>query len=85
MNYNYKQNDSKYVVGTYGRYDFCPSYGKGATLKTNDGREFIDFTSGIGVNSLGYGDKDWIDAVSKQAADFQHISNLFYRTSIPKN
>ena len=43
-----------------------------------DGKEYIDFTSGIGVNCLGYADEGWADAVSAQAHKLSHISNLYY-------
>ena len=43
-----------------------------------DGKEYIDFTSGIGVNCLGYCDDGWVKAVTDQAAKLQHCSNLFY-------
>jgi acetylornithine/N-succinyldiaminopimelate aminotransferase len=43
-----------------------------------DGREYMDFTSGIGVNSLGYCEPGWVKAVAEQAARVQHTSNLFY-------
>ena len=43
-----------------------------------DGKEYLDFTSGIGVNSLGYCDPDWVAAVSEQAGRLQHTSNLYY-------
>lgn len=39
--------------------------------------KYIDFTSGIGVNCLGYNHKKWVDAISKQASTLQHISNIF--------
>ncbi|MFR9066669.1 MAG: aminotransferase class III-fold pyridoxal phosphate-dependent enzyme [Faecalibacterium prausnitzii] len=42
------------------------------------GQQYLDFTSGIGVNSLGYCDLDWAEAVSEQAHKLQHTSNLYY-------
>jgi len=52
--------------------------GNGATLYDNEGNSYIDFTSGIGVNSLGYGDEDWTKAVKEQSKNLAHISNIFY-------
>ena len=49
-----KQLDKEYIVGTYNRYDLAIDHGKGARCVSVDGREYIDFTSGIGVNCLGY-------------------------------
>ena len=73
-----KNLDAQYVVQSYGRCDVVIDHGKGSTLWTPEGREYIDFTSGIGVNSLGYGNEKWIAAVTEQAAKLGHISNLFY-------
>ncbi len=75
-----KQADQSYVLGTYGRFDACIVKGQGATCQDIEGRTYIDFTSGIGVNSIGYADPDWVAAVSHQAGELAHISNLFYTT-----
>ena len=66
------------VMPTYGRFQVAFEKGQGATLYDFDGKAYIDFASGIGVNSLGYGYQPWVDAVSKQAATLQHMSNLYY-------
>ena len=63
---------------TYGRFDVVIDHGEGAKLYSPEGREYIDFTSGIGVNSIGYGNKKWADAIYTQAMKLGHISNLFY-------
>ncbi len=63
---------------TYGRFDVAIDHGLGAKLYSPEGEEYIDFTSGIGVNCLGYGNKKWADAVYQQALKLQHISNLYY-------
>ncbi len=63
---------------TYARFNTAIVSGNGATLLDTDGKEIIDFTAGIGVNSLGYGHKGWVEAVSTQAGKLQHISNLYY-------
>lgn len=70
--------DSANVMQTYGRFDAVIDHGEGATLWSPEGKEYIDFTSGIGVNSLGYGNKRWADAVYEQLIKLQHISNLYY-------
>ena len=71
-------NDKQYVANTYGRFPVAIKEGKGALCKDFDGKEYIDFSSGIGVNSLGFCDEGWINAVTKQLATLQHISNLYY-------
>lgn len=78
MSFNYKKKDKKYICETYGRFDVFLKSGKNATLKGANGKKYIDFTSGIGVNSLGAADKEWSSAVFKQAKKLQHASNLFY-------
>ena len=79
MNFEEIKNDEQqYLMNTYGRFSAALVSGKGATATDTEGREYIDFTSGIGVNSLGYADDGWVKAVSEQAASVQHISNLYY-------
>ena len=73
-----KALDHSSVMQTYGRFDVVIDHGSGSTLYTPEGKEYIDFASGIGVNSVGYGDPRWIKAVTEQAAKLQHISNLYY-------
>jgi len=73
-----KQLDAKSVMQTYARFDVAIERGEGATLYSPEGKEYIDFSSGIGVNSIGYGNKKWADAIYKQAMMLQHISNLYY-------
>ena len=68
----------QYVMNTYGRFDVAIDHGQGAKLYDPEGREYIDFTSGIGVTSLGYGDEDWVNAITQQAKKLGHVSNLFY-------
>jgi acetylornithine/N-succinyldiaminopimelate aminotransferase len=69
---------NNHVMGTYGRYDVVFEKGSGRTATDENGKEYIDFGSGIGVNSLGFCDKDWADAVCSQARAIQHTSNYYY-------
>ena len=73
-----KYLDSHYVMPTYGRFDVDIDHGKGATLWDLAGKEYIDFTSGIGVCSIGHGNEVWAEAIMEQALKLGHISNLFY-------
>ena len=52
--------------------------GKGARLFDSEGRSYLDFAAGIGVNGLGYGDTKVLAAIKKQAAQLIHTSNLFH-------
>ena len=73
-----KEKDLKYIMHTYGRYDVALKSGKGAVAFDENGKRYIDVSSGIGVNSLGYCDEGWVKAVSAQAGTIQHMSNYFY-------
>jgi len=70
--------DAECVMQTYGRFDAAIERGEGARLYSPEGKEYIDFTSGIGVNSIGYGNKKWAEAIYAQALKLQHVSNLYY-------
>lgn len=73
-----KEQDSAYILHTYGRVDAALVKGKNARAWDVDGKEYIDFTSGIGVNALGYSDPAWAAAVAKQAGEIQHLCNYYY-------
>lgn len=69
---------NEYVMPSYGRYDIVLENGSGRTAHDEDGREYIDFGSGIGTNSLGYCNEAWVNAVCEQAHKIQHTSNYYY-------
>ncbi len=73
-----KKKEQENIMPTYGRFQVALENGKGASAYDGSGKKYIDFGSGIGVNSLGYCDSGWVKAVSDQAARLQHISNLYY-------
>ena len=73
-----KALDESYVLQTYGRNQVAIDHGKGASLWDTEGKQYIDFTSGIGVCSLGYANEAWAKAIYDQAMKVGHISNLFY-------
>ncbi|MGI5986773.1 MAG: aspartate aminotransferase family protein [Dysosmobacter sp.] len=68
----------QYIMQTYGRFPVAIDHGQGATLYDPEGNAYIDFTSGIGVTSLGYGNEPWAEAIAAQAKKLGHVSNLFY-------
>lgn len=68
----------QYVANTYARFPLMIERGEGVCVYDENGKKYLDFTSGIGVNSLGYGDKEWVQAVATQAGQLPHISNLYY-------
>ena len=73
-----KELDSRYVIQTYGRNPIAIDHGQGATLYDVEGKEYIDFASGIGVLSVGTAHPRWQAAIAAQAARLGHISNLYY-------
>ncbi len=73
-----KERDEEYVSHTYGRFPVAIKSGKGAVCTDFDGKQYVDFSSGIGVNSLGFCDEGWVSAVTNQLSTLQHISNLYY-------
>ena len=75
---NIKETDKKYIMGTYGRVDLEISHGCGSTLFDTSGKKYIDFGSGIAVNTFGACDDLWVDAVTEQLKKIQHTSNYYY-------
>ena len=73
-----REKDNTFVASTYGRFPVELVEGKGALMKDSEGKEYIDLSSGIAVNTFGYCDKQWCDAVAEQLGMFQHTSNLYY-------
>ena len=70
--------DDANVLHTYGRSPIALVEGRGMYARDAEGRGYLDFTSGIGVNALGFCHPAWVQAVSAQAARLQHTSNLYY-------
>ena len=74
----YDFNEAKnHLVNSYGRLDPVIVKGNGVYLYDQDNNKYLDFTSGIGVSSLGYANKKWIDATSAQLNTLVHASNIF--------
>lgn len=72
-------NEAKdHVVNSYGRLDLIITHGEGVYLYDQDENKYLDFTSGIGVSSLGYGHEKWVKATSKQLKTIAHASNIFH-------
>ena len=69
---------NEHVMPTYGRYDLVIDKGAEQTAVSEDGKQYIDFGSGIGTNSLGYCNEEWVDAVCAQVKKIQHTSNYYY-------
>lgn len=75
---NTKEKDNEFVSHAYGRFDVALSSGKGSTVWDENGKEYIDLGSGIGVTAFGIADEEWKSAVEAQLDKIQHTSNLYY-------
>jgi len=65
------------LLPTYARNDFAFERGNGARLFTAKGEEFLDFGAGIAVASLGHAHPHLVEALTRQAANLWHTSNLY--------
>ena len=77
-----KNHADNSLMPTYAHFPVSIEKGNGATFIDSEGNEVIDFGSGIGVNSLGYNNEGWIDAVTEQLKKVQHTSNLYYNSTV---
>lgn len=66
------------LLHTYNRYQIVLDKGEGVHLYDIEGKEYLDFISGIGVFALGYGNKEFNDALKEQIDKLTHTSNMFY-------
>jgi len=73
-----RELDEKFVLQTYARQPVAFQYGAGDHLYDSDGKEYIDFLSGIAVTGLGHAHADLIAALTAQAEMVWHTSNLFF-------
>ena len=73
-----QETDKKYIANTYNRFPVSIVSGKGSVVKDENGKEYIDLGSGIGVTSFGIADDVWQKAIAEQIGKVQHMSNLYY-------
>ena len=66
------------ILKTYNRFQIVLDKGEGVYLYDNTGKQYLDFASGIGVQSLGYGNEEYKQALKDQIDKLTHISNLYY-------
>ncbi len=69
---------ARYVLNTYARAPFVLARGEGMYLYDEDGKAYLDFSSGISVNALGHADPEIAAAVSQQIAQLSHVCNLYH-------
>lgn len=74
----YMDKAEKYFVHTYNRFKVVIDKAEGAYIYDVNGKKYLDFASGIGVCSLGYGNEVYKEALKNQIDKITHTSNLFY-------
>jgi acetylornithine/N-succinyldiaminopimelate aminotransferase len=70
--------ERKYLLSTYNRYPVVLTRGKGVFLYDIEGKKYLDFVSGLGVNALGHAHPRIVKTIRDQAAKLLHVSNLYY-------
>ena len=75
---NIFEKDSQFIANTYARFPLALEKGKGSLCYDNEGKEYIDLSTGIAVNTFGFSDEVWVKAVTEQLYKIQHTSNLYY-------
>lgn len=76
--------EQNYILQTYARPEFVLERGDGVHLFDTDGRQYLDFVSGLSVNALGYNNPTIGDAISAQARKLIHVSNLYHTIPAPR-
>ncbi len=66
------------LLHTYNRFSLVLEKGEGVYLYDTDGKKYLDFTAGIAVQALGYGNKEYNEALKEQIDNLMHTSNLYY-------
>ena len=70
--------ENRYLLPTYNRYPVAFERGKGVFLFDFEGKKYLDFVAGLGVNALGHAHPRIVKAIREQAARAIHLSNLYY-------
>ncbi len=72
------QRGQKVVMNTYGRLPMAIVKGKGTTVWDIEGKQYLDFVTGLAVSSLGHSHPAVVEAIQKQAEEILHTSNLYW-------
>jgi acetylornithine/succinyldiaminopimelate/putrescine aminotransferase len=70
--------ERRFLLPTYNRYPVAFERGKGVFLYDFEGKKYLDFVAGLGVNALGHAHPRIVKTIREQAAKLIHISNLYY-------
>ncbi len=79
---DYKSEAEQVILHTYNRFPVVFDHADGVYLYDTEGKEYLDFASGIGVMALGYNNAEYNEAIKAQADKLMHISNLYYNVPI---
>ena len=72
-----RTKSKSFIMPTYGERDLAFARGKGCYLYTKSGKKYLDFASGIAVNSLGHCHPKLVRALNDQSKKLWHVSNLY--------
>src|SRR5713101_857463 len=72
------EREGRFLLQTYSRYPIAIARGKGVFLYDLEGKRYLDFVAGLGVNALGHAHPRIVKAIREQAARVIHLSNLYY-------
>ncbi len=78
----YIEEAEQHLIHTYNRYQIVLEKGEGVYLYDVDGKKYLDFAAGIAVFALGYGNKEYNDALKAQVDKLLHTSNLYYNVPL---
>lgn len=78
----YINQAEEHLLHVYNRFPVVFERGEGVHLYDTEGKEYLDFGSGIGVMALGYGDEEYSNALKEQIDTLTHTSNLFYHPPV---
>src|SRR5271163_1065319 len=70
--------EKRFLLPTYNRYPVGFERGKGVFLYDFEGKKYLDFVAGLGVNALGHSHPRIVKAIREQASRAIHLSNLYY-------
>ena len=76
------EQSESHILHTYNRYKVVLDHGEGVYLYDIEGKKYLDFAAGIAVQALGYGNKEYNDALKAQVDKLLHTSNLYYNQPI---
>lgn len=76
----WSERGTQVLMNTFNREDKVMVEGKGSYLTDSNGTTYLDFISGIAVNSLGHANDKLVQTISQQASQLIHSSNLFWNT-----